>query len=913
MNAAVALHTGRIKVAAPFQNNYLVDTEVGEVMATALETGSGRRGGHIGGGAYVPGATVLVAVISVTDLRPNRNIGFPNIILGAFNPFSVFEGTDFQPTWIQQDSQSDALRNEGYRRILEAEPNTTLNENRGSNRPLDILPGDWFKSTVLGGLFLLSEFMATVGSSPDCEISFNGVDQLAELVSMNFSADHASVFRELIHRGLTAVDVSKYALTISEGLGAEIPLKKVEDTEDPWRLEPTIENQTGFFRDERFSGGAVEGAWRFCRTTLDPVGPHTFGSHTYPGVFSEMARMDGIYRLRAAKEICFEKTSAIVTPWMLQELRGAPPPPEEDPPSSEEPPPPLTEIEFRKDLLEEAQLLPGEEAQLLPGEEGPKEEPVSDDEVYALMPLFYDVFSTAEEAEVFFKGLRKDDHIWHFPTKDEAQEAIFGKQSEEEKKKGTRVLEKEEREYTLSDLVSKDLEIYPGRKVKLFRNSSVFLMSDDGGITIGDGFGGEIRMHRGRVTIASIGDIEFLPGRDLIEQVPGNRITRAGKRVEISSTDGSVAIKAQTNMQLVSGGKDGGILTVENRSPACNLSEIKPDDMRQDLPFGSGIMLKCTEKSGISLLGSHIYGGGYSQGVESETGISSALIPCDIMLDAGNKDLMLNGQNGIMSFRNSISMSLMHSVTGMYVASNAIVNVAPGGVSMVTPRVQMEGMQDAKMARPVLNRVRVDTTDPHPLPSDHTTLFVRGGLVAGEEGIRTEGSIAAEGNVTANDGVTVAALTEYSRHRFNMEGGEQRRAERIQRTLNTVSMATGSLMQRMVVQGVATEKGQRITEFAFPDSSAYRAGPVREAIQKNETKKDELVVYPSFYKLLAPKWQTILSSKAPVWIERSLAHAILKETYPYPGRDAHKSQTALETRKDNMVETGPLEAYKTNL
>jgi len=888
MNATVSLHTGRITVAAPFQNQYLVWTENDEILATGLETGSGRRGGHIGGGAYVPGSHVLVAKISITTEIASR-VSFPNMILGAFNPFSTFDDTDFQPTWIQQDSQSNALNNQAYRRILEAEPNTIVNENRGANRPLDILPGDWFKSTVLGGLFLLSDFMARVGSSPDCEITFNGIDQLAELVSMNFSADHASVFRELIHRGLTAVDVSRYALTISEGLGATVPLKAVDDIEEPWRLEPVIENQTGFFRDERFSGGAVEGAWRFCRTNRtyqgDLVDPHTFGSHTYPGVFSEMARMDGIYRLRAAKEICFEKTAAIVTPWLLQELRGAPPAPEK---TEEEDV--RTDIEFRKDLMEEGQLAPGEK--------GPRER-VTDDEVYALMPLLYDVFSTAEEAEVFFKGLRKDDHVWHFPTKDDIELDMFseGEGDYVEKEGGTRVLEKEEREYTLSDLVSKDLEIYPGRHVKLFRNSSVFLMSDDGGITIGDGFGGEIRMHRGRVTIASIGDIEFLPGRDLIEQVPGNRITRAGGRVDISSTDGSVAIKAQTNMQLVSGGKDGGILTVENRSPAedgskrFGLADIDPEKIRQDSPFGSGILLKCAGGSGISLLGSHIYGGGYSQGVESETGISSASIPCDIMLDAGNKDLMLNGKNGIMSFRNSISMSLMHSVTGMYVASNAIVNVAPGGMSMVTPRVQMEGIPGT-MSRPVLSKVKVDVSNLEPLPPKHPTLWVRDGLVVGGGGIRTEGSIAAEGNVTANDGVTVAPLTKYSRHRFNMEGGEQGRAERIQRTLNTVSTATGSLMQRMVVQGVATEKGQRITEFAFPDSEVYRAGGLE---------------------FLAPKWQTLLSAKAQPWIERSVAHAILDKTFPYPGREAHESRTALITRKGNTVEKGPLTAYKTNL
>ena len=862
MNVTVSLHTGRIKVAAPFQNQYLVVTDGGEVMATGLETGSGRRGGHIGGGAYVPGAIVLVAKIVTTEAGSPSTVTLPNIILGAFNPFTTFDTTDFQPTWIQQDSQADAVRNEAYRRILEAEPNTILNENRGANRPLDILPGDWFKSTVLGGLFLLSEFMATVGSSPDCEISFNGIDQLAELVSMNFSADHASVFREIIHRGITAVDVSRYALTISEGLGATIPLKAGEDTEEPWKLDPVIENQTGFFRDERFSGGAVEGAWRFCRTNLGyPADPHTFGSHTYPGVFSEMARMDGIYRLRAAKEICFEKTSAIVTPWMLQELRGAPP-------ASDKTESVKTDIEFRKEAADLA----------------------TDDEVYALMPLLHDVFSTAEEAEVFFKGLRKDDHIWHFPTKEDVKSEMFGSASEEEG--GTRVLEKEEREYTLSDLVSKDLEIYPGRKVKLFRNSSVFLMSDDGGITIGDGFGGEIRMHRGRVTIASIGDIEFLPGRDLIEQVPGNRVTRAGGRVDISSTDGAVAIKAQTNMQLVSGGDKGGILTVENRSPERNLSEIDPDDMRQDLPFGSGIMLKCVGGSGISLLGSHIYGAGYSRGSDSTSGIDSASIPCDIMLDAGSKDLMLSGTNGILSFRSSASLTMMQSVTGLYMNSGSILGVANSGVSVVSPQVRVEGIR-ASSVQPLLKAANIDISRQSRLPITDPQMIVNGTLLVGEGGIGTEGSIGVEGGVSANQGVSLGPITDpRSRHNFNLDDGVVGRTQEIQNTLNVTSRATQSLLENMVSRGVATERGQRVTEFAFPDSEVYRAGGLE---------------------FVAPKWQTILATDARPWIERSVAHAILEQTFPYPGREAHESRTALITRKGNTVEKGPLAAYKTNL
>jgi hypothetical protein len=418
-------------------------------------------------------------------------------------------------------------------------------------------------------------------------------------------------------------------------------------------------------------------------------------------------------------------------------------------------------------------------------------------------------------------------------------------------------------------------------------------MTDDGGITIGDGFGGEIRMHRGRVTIASIGDIEFLPGRDLIEQVPGNRITRAGGRVEMSSTEGSVAIKAQTNMQLVSGGDGGGILTVENRSPARNLSEIKEEELLQDKPFGSGIMLKCVggsdgrdKPSGISLLGSHIYGAGYSRGSESTSGIDSASIPCDIMLDAGSGDLMLSGKNGVMSFRNSVSLTMMQSVTGLYMNSDSILGAATGKLSVASPAVFVEGV-DATAVQPLLKRSHIDISRTSRVFKGPPTVNVDGALLVGKGGIGTEGSIAAEGGVSANAGVKGG-----SEHNFKLDALLQQRTQDIQTILNLTDLVTQSMLENMVSQGVATERGQRGTEFAFPDSEVYRAGGL---------------------KFVAPKWQTMLAANARPWREHSVAHAILDHTYPYPGREAHESRTALVTRKGNTVETGPLADYKTNL
>jgi len=457
MNAQVTIHTGYVTVASSFDNQYLVSTESGVITATALESGSGRRGGHIGGGSYMPGAFVVVAQI-VREAEDSTNTDFPNLIMGAFNPYPVFEGTEFDYVEQIPDTYADSVRNEAYRRILETNSTTRfLNESRASNRPLDALPGDWFKSTVLGGCFLLSEFLARVGSSADNSLTFHGLDQMAELISMNFSADHASEFRELIHRGITPIDLAQFAFNLEEAMGGNEPFVDAEDEERPWLVDPKEEGQTGLFRRALFQGG-VEGSWDSYRTDMSNRDVYTFGNEVYPGVLSEARRMDGIYRLRAISEIKFEKTWGIVSPWKKTELRNAP--------SPESPP----EVDNRSDqqrIEEDFGLTP--------------------DEASAIRPLLHNAFDTDQEEAAFYRGLRRDNDVWYFPTSDEVKDVVFDTEDP-----SLRVLQQQEQSYTLDDVVSKEEEIYPGRKIQIFKNSSVFLMSDDGGIVIGDGFGAEI-------------------------------------------------------------------------------------------------------------------------------------------------------------------------------------------------------------------------------------------------------------------------------------------------------------------------------------------------------------------------------------------------------------------------------------
>lgn len=854
MNAQVTLHVGEIIVAAPFENSYLVSSDVGTIVATALETGSGRRGGHIGGGGYVPGAEVLVAQIVRTDETSART-SFPNILVGAFNPYPTYDETEFKETEMVPDSLANALNNEAYRRILENQADTNfMAENRGSNRPLDVLPGDWFKSTVLGGCFLLSEFMSKIGASSDCCIQFNGLDKMAEIISHNFSEDHGSQFRELIHRGLTPVDVCNFALTLNEGLGGTPPLKKSEDDTD--EIVPATEEQTGFFRRSMFQGG-VEGVWDVFRMQPDARKEHTFGDDIYPGMLSETRRMDGIMRVRAAKEIKFEKTYGIVTPWLKSELRGAPP-------SKELPPDTRVDIQLKQKELELT----------------------TEDEVSALRPLLHDAFDTVEEEKTFFNGLRRDGDVWHFPTVAEVKAKVFDVEPPK-----LRTLTEQEQEYTLNDVIAKDVEVYPGRKIRLFKNSSVFLMSDDGGLILGDGFGAEIRMNRGNITLAAAGDVQILPGRDLIEQVPGNRLSRVGKRVEVSSTEGAIVHKAATNLHLCSGGDQGGALILENRSKSANLSEIENETLRKGLPFGAGIILKNLH-AGTSIQGSYLHGSAYAEDSKSKFGVNESGPACDILLNAGSGTLGLRGKNASMSFKESVALTMMEQATGLYLKQDSMMLLARSGVSAVTEKM-LVSKSTGNVFRPLLTAKKVDISKKDSMPAADPTFEVEG-FIRSKTGIASKGPILSEKAVGANDGCNMEPITNDA-DRVHVElVSDQIPSSQYRDAARNAASISQSLLQRMVSEGVATQRGQKITELAFPDSDteSYRG--------KN-------------YELVAPRWQQMLPDQSMTWIEREVAHAILKSTYPYPGREVHTKGKPLIVSNGTKIERKALKEYKVNL
>lgn len=161
-----------------------------------------------------------------------------------------------------------------------------------------------------------------------------------------------------------------------------------------------------------------------------------------------------------------------------------------------------------------------------------------------------------------------------------------------------------------------------------YETESFISLLDDGGIVIGDGYGGEIRMTGGCVIISAPGDVWLKSGRDVQAWAGNDVIARAYNTVDISATEKNVRIKAEKNVLVLAGNDEyeGGIL-LESRSP---LPVYDFDKCGDDVRFG-GVVARAP-KSNVVALAKEIYlrtGGG-----EVEKG--------DITIDAsqGEKDIV---------------------------------------------------------------------------------------------------------------------------------------------------------------------------------------------------------------------------------------------------------------------------------
>lgn len=142
----------------------------------------------------------------------------------------------------------------------------------------------------------------------------------------------------------------------------------------------------------------------------------------------------------------------------------------------------------------------------------------------------------------------------------------------------------------------------------IYANEAGISLLDDGGVVIYDGFGGEIRMTGGSIFISAPGDVWLKPGRTANIWGGDDVVLRAKNSLDLSASTKDVRIKAERNIQMLSGNSGEGGTLIECRGKRVYDFQ---DNIGEDVESGA-VMLRSTQ-SDVTAWANRIYlrtGGG---------------------------------------------------------------------------------------------------------------------------------------------------------------------------------------------------------------------------------------------------------------------------------------------------------------
>ncbi|MDO4568773.1 MAG: hypothetical protein Q4D38_00135 [Planctomycetia bacterium] len=157
-----------------------------------------------------------------------------------------------------------------------------------------------------------------------------------------------------------------------------------------------------------------------------------------------------------------------------------------------------------------------------------------------------------------------------------------------------------------------------GEEHKFYIAEAGFHLLPDGGVMIHDGYGAAITMSGGNITLTAPGDISIRPGRTADIWAGKDIILKSKKAVDVSSTESSVRIKAERNLEMLGGncGSGAGVV-IESKSHGDY--DFAPGG---DKVTTNGIVLK-SENGVVAALGGTVY-------------VNASKRGSGILLDSGN-------------------------------------------------------------------------------------------------------------------------------------------------------------------------------------------------------------------------------------------------------------------------------------
>lgn len=468
-------------------------------------------------------------------LHPQENWG---IILGVI-PHNTTRTVSPVSDWIRQACRAGYVEDPIYHWPTRQKDGGGV-PNFSSGRPVDVLPGDWGYVTDMGLSVGLGRLMAWLRASDAAKIEIFRLDHLVRMMAYNLEIFTAGSEEQYVD------DEGEFSIIRSvtpyqwEGTGITDPqnaafrenvVERSEMGQNEARVEPQQAEQTGYFRYLNFQGylGDLVREYVALPPNTDEVA--YIGSEQTPsGLFERRVGLDGSYKVRSARSILFEKTLLIPIP--VQRKRF------EDPAgdSAENYQSAQRQWETNDPTVPRMDFDPITTSPIL------RAMLISEEQAFADQSYSVDVF-------------RRHVRDWRVST-DEEEAQRWGL----DPAKPTSI---PPLEYPLPPY--KDVAIDHRTTARFYRSRSRFGLTADGGFIVEDGYGGQLLMTGGNLYLTVPGDIVLRPGRSVIHMAPGDIILRAGGDVDVSSSRGSVRVKAETDLKMLAGNRTAGTIVVENR------------------------------------------------------------------------------------------------------------------------------------------------------------------------------------------------------------------------------------------------------------------------------------------------------------------------------------------------------------
>jgi hypothetical protein len=465
-----------------------------------------------------------------------------------------------------------------------------------NNRPADTFPGEWGVSNSLGLGINLGLTSAMLRVSELAGLYMFYLDNKVRLSAYNYQLWTGTREEESLNDEGENNDIVRISPFPWEMLGAvrhgDDSVSRGPSTEewtsgrDTSYYEPAQDDQTGIFRFHQFRGYLGDGERSIISCPPpDLVTPETLTKPTKHIGLSEIVRMsNGLTGIRSVKGIFLEKTCQIVVPKQLR----------------------LSDDSEGDSQDNENYKAAGELG------EGPDHNKAE--------------FEWGEDKPSFRSAQLFDMHSWMFNT---YSWVSFGRHENdwqiwEESSPPSGVPDRHEDPALFTGLGKKfqtglpnaqtlKIDNRPGHEHKIYQSRSMISMLDDGSVIIEDGYGSQIVMSGGNIFTTCQGDVNLMPGRNVVVWAPHDFIARAGNCADITAAKKDVRIKAEKNLHMLAGNAGTGGIMLESRGEGFDndYSELGVDTKStgialvakksQVLQYGERLYMRSTGEGSIFL------------------------------------------------------------------------------------------------------------------------------------------------------------------------------------------------------------------------------------------------------------------------------------------------------------------------